>query len=116
MESTIKVKATRSEYDVISRFFCVKYCYDSVYDGVRNSDGNSVFLYKIDLRHAEEIGRLHGTYTAKGLVKKLAPEHPYIGTGYVDDVINDLETITKLFGNDLGFKQLLMEKLQAAQP
>lgn len=114
MESTIKVKATRSEWEIIERFFCVKYCYDSVYDGVRKSDGKSVFLYKIDLRHAEEVGRLHGTYTAKGLVKKLAPEHPYIGTGYVDDIINTLCTITKLFGNDLGLKKLLMEKLKAA--
>jgi len=114
MESTIKVKATRSEWEIIARFFCVKYCYDSVYDGVRKSDGESVFLYKIDLRHAEEVGRLHGTYTAKGLVKKLAPEHPYIGTGYVDDIIKALCTITKLFGNDLGLKQLLMEKLKAA--
>lgn len=114
MESTIKVKATRSEWNIIERFFCVKYCYDSVYDGVRKSDGKSVYLYKIDLRHAEEVGRLRGTYTAKGLVKKLAPEHPYIGTGYVDDIITDLATIKKLFGNDLGLKQLLIEKLQAA--
>lgn len=114
MESTIKIRATRAEWDIIYRFFCVKYCYDSVYDGVRKSDGKSVYLYKIDLRHAEEVGRLRGTYTAKGLVKKLAPEHPYIGTGYVDDIITDLDTITKLFGNDLGFKQLLIEKLQAA--
>ncbi len=114
MESTIKVKATRSEWEIIYRFFCVKYCYDAVYDGVRKSDGESVFLYKIDLRHAEEVGRLRGTYTAKGLVKKLAPEHPYIGTGYVDDIINALGTITKLFGNDLGLKKLLMEKLKAA--
>lgn len=114
MESTIKVKATRSEWNIITNFFCVKWCYDSVYDGVRKSDGESVFLYKIDLRHAEEVGRLRGTYTAKGLVKKLAPEHPYIGTGYVDDIITDLATIKKLFGNDLGLKQLLIEKLQAA--
>lgn len=114
MESTIKLKATRSEWEIIARFFCVKYCYDSVYDGVRKSDGESVFLYKIDLRHAEEVGRLHGTYTAKGLVKKLAPEYPYVGTGYVDDIINTLCTIKKLFGNDLGLKQLLMEKLKAA--
>lgn len=114
MESTIKVKATRSEWNIIERFFCVKYCYESVYDGVRKSDGKSVYLYKIDLRHAEKVGRLRGTYTAKGLVKKLAPEHPYIGTGYVDDIITDLATIKKLFGNDLGLKQLLIEKLQAA--
>lgn len=114
MESTIKVKATRSEWNIISNFFCVKWCYDSVYDGVRKSDGESVYLYKIDLRHAEEVGRLRGTYTAKGLVKKLTPEHPYIGTGYVDDIITDLATIKKLFGNDLGLKKLLMEKLQAA--
>lgn len=114
MESTIKVKATRSEWNIIERFFCVKYCYESVYDGVRKSDGKSVYLYKIDLRHAEEVGRLRGTYTAKGLVKKLAPEHPYIGTGYVDDIITDLATIKKLFGNELGLKQLLIEKLQAA--
>ncbi|MBR5395777.1 MAG: hypothetical protein IK144_11975 [Bacteroidaceae bacterium] len=114
MESTIKVKATRSEWNIIARFFCVKYCYESVYDGVRKSDGKSVYLYKIDLRHAEEVGRLRGTYTAQGLVKKLAPEHPYIGTGYVDDIITDLATIKKLFGNDLGLKQLLIEKLQAA--
>lgn len=114
MESTIKVKATRNEWNIISNFFCVKWCYDSVYDGVRKSDGKSVYLYKIDLRHADEVGRLRGTYTAKGLVKKLAPEHPYIGTGYVDDIITDLATIKKLFGNDLGLKQLLIEKLQAA--
>lgn len=114
MESTIKIRATRAEWDIISSLFCVKYCYDSVYEGVRKSDGKSVFLYKIDLRHAEEVGRLRGTYTAKGLVKKLAPEHPYIVTGYVDDIITDLDTITKLFGKDLGFKQLLIEKLQAA--
>ncbi len=114
MESTIKVKATRSEWNIIASFFCVKRCYDSVYDGVRKRDGESVFLYKIDLRHAEEVGRLRGTYTAKGLVKKLTPEHPYIRTGYVDDIIDNLGTITKLFGNDLGFKRLLMEKLQTA--
>lgn len=114
MESTIKIKATRAEWNIISNLFCVKYCHASIYDGVRKSDGKSVYLYKIDLRHAEEVGRLRGTYTAKGLVKKLAPEHPYIGTGYVDDIITDLDTIKKLFGNDLGFKQLLIEKLQAA--
>ena len=111
MESEIKLKATREEYETVCQYFCVKACYDAQYIG----EGKNRFLYKILLRHAEDAGRLRGTYTAAGLVKKLSPiEKPDVPNWFVKRLKSYLDDVEHLFGKDCGVREAIAEMLKAA--
>ena len=59
MESDIKVKATSKQMMMFGNLYCVKWCERIKWLG----DSKGRWLYKVTLRHADDAGELHGTYT-----------------------------------------------------
>lgn len=112
MESDIKVKATSDQMEIFSRLYCVKWCerIKWLYD----SKGR--WLYKVTLRHADDAGELHGTYTAETLMKKFREDaytnFPCYITGVVKDLIKNCELVLPVIGEKQEVTAFINEALQ----
>lgn len=66
MESDIKVKATEDQMCIFCSLYCVKWSERIKW----LNDGKRRWLYNVTLRHDDDAGELHGTYTVEFLMKK----------------------------------------------
>lgn len=112
MESDIKVKATSEQMDVFYKLYCVKWCERIKW----LNDGKSRWLYKIRLRHSEEVGELRGMYTVETLMKKFREEAyinlPYYIAGVVNGLIKDCQSVLSAIGDKQKVTVLINDALK----
>lgn len=112
MESNIKVKATSEQMDVFYKLYCVKWCERIKW----LNDGKRRWLYKIKLRHSEEVGELRGTYTVETLMKKFREEAyvylPCYIAGVVNGLIKDCQSVLSAIGDKQKVTVLINDALK----
>ena len=110
MESDIKVKATSEQMMMFGNLYCVKWCERIKWLG----DSKGRWLYKVTLRHADDAGELHGTYTVETLMKKFREDAYTNFPCYIAGVVNALIKGCGLVLSALGDKQEVTDLINAS--
>lgn len=112
MESDIKVKATSEQMSMFGNLYCVKRCERIKWLG----DGKGRWLYKVTLRHADDAGELHGTYTVETLMRKFSEDaytnFPCYIAGAVKELIKGCELVLSAIGDKQKVTDLINDALQ----
>lgn len=112
MESRIKVKATQDQMEVLCRAVCVK-SYEFI---KRLDDKKNRGLYDVYLRHADDLSKLKGVYTAEYIIKAHFPECVDCFSWYINQefssIFQDCETFLSSLGNKHDVIGLINEALQ----
>lgn len=112
MESDIKVKATSEQMDIFFSLYCVKWCERIKWLG----DSKGRWLYKVTLRHSEDAGELHGTYTVEHLMKKFRYQAdtnlPGHIAGAISRVVKDCENVLSILGDKQKVTDFINDALQ----
>lgn len=106
MESYIKMKATEEQAIIFSELCCVKRC-----EWIKwLNDGKRRNLYDVMLRHADDIGKLRGTYTVETLLKKCKADAEINLPGNIRRRVKEIVDVLSF----LGQKKRLADELNAA--
>ena len=112
MKSDIKVKATPEQMAMFGNLYCVKWCERIKWLG----DGKGRWLYKVTLRHADDAGELHGTYTVQTLMKKFSEDaytnFPCYITGMMSELTKGCQLVLDAIGDKQSVTDLINEALR----
>lgn len=112
MESDIKVKATSDQMAMFRNLYCVKWCERIKW----LDDGKQRWLYKVTLRHPEDVGELHGTYTVETLMKKCSNDAyvnlPCYIAGVVKSLMTDVQSVLSVLGEKQTVTDVINDALQ----
>lgn len=94
MESHIKVKATFEQMEIFCCVYCVKQCSRIKW----LNDGKNRWLYEIILRHNDDAGELHGTYTVETIMRRFREDADVNLPYFVRKAVRDTLTCLSVLG------------------